>query len=94
MSYHIIYNPEQVKRYPLKKNENYAAACRIIAGILLSAVLIYGLSTQKMREFLIPGDPDTTIRATAELFESVQDGVRWTDAFAAFCETVVTNGVG
>lgn len=94
MSYYIEYTPELAKRYPSKKRKNYNAPWRIIAGISLTVLLIYGLSIQKVREFLIPGDSDTTIRATAELFENVQDGVRWTDAFAAFCETVVTDGVG
>ncbi len=94
MSYYIEYTPEQAKRYPSRRRKNTNVSWRIIAGISLSALLIYGLSIQKIRNFLIPGDPDTTIRATAELFENVQEGVRWTDAFAAFCETVVTDGVG
>lgn len=92
MSYYVEYSPEQAKRYPLKRKVNYKHAYRIMAGILLSCVLMYCFSVEKVRQFLIPGDPDTTIMATAELFENIQNGAEWADAFADFCQTVIIDG--
>ena len=92
MSYYVEYNPKQEKRYPLKRKKNDTFVWRIIAGILLSCALIYCFSTENIRQFLIPGDPDTTVQATSELLESIANGADWNDAFTAFCQTVVTNG--
>lgn len=92
MSYYVSYNPEQASRYPTREKVKAVKAGRFITGVLILGLLICCLSIQEIRNFLIPGDPEVTIKATAKLLEEIKDGEGFVNAFTAFCEMVVTNG--
>ena len=88
MSYYVEYNPELTEKYPISKNKKRIAFGRILISIVAVMLSIYCLTQNNVREFLIPGDPDITVKATEELVEDIKNGAPLIDALTVFCETV------
>lgn len=90
MSYCIKYDPKLGKRYPVRRKNN-SGIYQILIGSLLFCVIVYGLHTFNIGRYLIPGNPETTIKATSAFFDDIKSGTGWADAFSVFCETVIEN---
>ncbi len=89
MSYYVEYDPELSSRYPVSPKKR-GVAYKICILIILLVVIMLGCLTQSgVRDFLIPGDPEITVQATADLLEQIKSGTPWVDALATFCETVI-----
>lgn len=62
------------------------------AGLLLVCLLVrllWPASMDKLRQMLIPGDPEVTGRAASEMVSQLHEGVPVGDAVQAFCREIL-----
>lgn len=88
MGYKIIYG--SVKAEP-KKPQNAsvtAVTLAICAGILCGSLWIAGKDS-RIRDLLIPGDPQVTTAAFSEMVVQLQNGTGFSDAITVFCERIL-----
>ena len=88
MSYNIIYNPENKKRYPPVRNKK-SNPFYIVLILLLGSVAVYGLTQSGIIHYLIPGDPEITAEAFSVMVERVGQGETVGTAFASFCKEII-----
>lgn len=66
---------------------------KILVSLCLVLLLVFGtvklLSSQRIQQFLIPGDPKITAAAFSEMTQSVRDGQPVDDAIVAFCRQII-----
>lgn len=66
---------------------------KILIAVLLAVLMLFGtgkiLSDAKVQEFLIPGDPEVTRQAFAEMTQSVRTGQPVDVAIVAFCRQII-----
>lgn len=89
MGYRINYDTVKIK-HEKKTNKKFpvllACTLGLIVGLHLSG------AAEQIRTVLLPGDPDVTKYAITELVESLGEGESFSDAFTAFCQTIVSDG--
>ncbi len=87
MSYYLQYEPDLRKRYPTIPDKRRRIV-RILAFV--AALAVTGVIFRKhIAEFLIPGDPDITVPAFAQMVESIEAGESVGDSFLAFCKQII-----
>lgn len=68
-----------------------------ITAVVLLAVLCAGLllsgGAEKLKNLIIPGDPEVTKAAFAQFTEDIRQGERVGDAITAFCREIIDNAV-
>ena len=86
MAYRIVYGTESHKR---RKINRWTLAASLVG--LSALVLLYRLSgmDEIILNFLLPGDPDTTLAAAWTMIQSIQDGAAVKDAFFVFCQEII-----
>lgn len=58
--------------------------------IIVAALLLGGyVYRSEIVNFLLPGDPDVTRKAIRVFVSELREGERATDAFEAFCRTII-----
>ena len=89
MAYQIHYDTIKIK-HEKKAKKKYplilACALGLIVGLHLSG------GAQRMQTALLPGDPDVTKSAIAELVEDLDEGDSFSEAFTVFCQKIVNAG--
>ena len=91
MGYRITYVNSTIRRrrtgiHPLRL-QGLIGAFLILFLLLTNAYWPAG--AQKLREFLIPGDPEVTMLAAEELVQDLHSGEAVSDAVAAFCREIL-----
>lgn len=88
MAYIIEYSPQDAKRYPkIKESKPIQIGRWLFPALLVAAVLwmrLYGVP-----DFLIPGEPEQTKTAAAEMVNNLQKGAALDDAVTAFCQDII-----
>lgn len=89
MGYQINYDTIKIK-HEKKKNKKlpalFACTLGLIVGLHLSG------AAEQICTAVLPGDPYVTKHAITELVESLGEGESFSDAFTAFCQTIVSAG--
>jgi len=88
MAYKIQYTPEDNVRYPLYKTRSPIKWGR---GIAAAAILLAGLwfNRHGVPDVLIPGDPQITKTAAAELIRHMREGAPVEEAVTTFCRQIL-----
>ena len=89
MAYQMDYSDFAASRVPEAKKRKFfrkwmAPACAIL--IVLSILFI-----PKVRDGLIPGNPQVTKEAAGEMIQRIREGEGVVDAFAQFCLEIIEN---
>lgn len=90
MAYRIEYGPPF--QPPQKKRSTTRLRIMTAACLLLFVLLVrqaWPEGTEKLRQFLLPGEPTVTQEAFYSMIEGIQDGVPMGDALTAFCQQIV-----
>lgn len=88
MSYMIQYSPQDAKRYPQnKKNCHIKFGKWVLPTLIIAAVLWMRLNG--VPDFLVPGEPEQTKAAAADMMKSLRQGVNFKDAVTAFCQDII-----
>ncbi len=92
MSYSVEYNPEFHKQYPicLKKNK---VSLKIIFALLLLCIVIYGVKSGRVIEYLIPGDNEVTVSAFSDMVKTVRQGGSVSESIQTFCKEIISTGI-
>ena len=92
MAYKIQYSPQDNCRYPMQKTHRPVKWGR---GVAAAAILAAGLwiHSHGVPDFLIPGDPQVTKTAAAELMLQMKEGIAMEEAVTAFCRQIL-DGAG
>lgn len=92
MAYTVYYTETgEIERnnIALKKSNH-----KILVSLCLVLLFVFGtvklLSSERIQQFLIPGDPQITKAAFAEMTQSVREGQSVEDAVVAFCRQILT----
>lgn len=93
MSYHVEYNPELRKRYPVTKKPPDQKLVKKLIFAILAVVIIYGTVRSGLAKMLLPGDPDATISAFSAMVTDVKSGDGVREAWIAFCRNIIDNAV-
>ena len=92
MSYKILYTPEASHRYPQRKKSkpiNWG-------NLLLLTMLVFTAAWFRLNgipDFLIPGDPEVTKTAAAEMMAQTRIGESVSESVTVFCKEIL-NGAG
>ena len=92
MSYQIQYNPNFWRHCPRKKREGNNASRSIglaVCAIAVCASLFYG---DRIREFMIPGDPAVTTVALNHMQDNLKNGERVSSVLKEFCQEIFEHG--
>ena len=88
MSYTIHYTPQDDYRYPVKEKRNGKFFKSLLLTVLvLSFMLWIGISG--MPDFMIPGDPEVTKSAVAEMIAQMRSGMPMEEAVTVFYRQVI-----
>ena len=90
MAYRINYGKYVVKTDVLRMRKKRNITNWIYAVITL-VVLVSAVSCKKVRYFLLPGDPQVTENALAELAADLMEGESVYDAVTAFHREIIKN---
>lgn len=91
MGYDMYYDGDKTVRHhrnPLSKQG------RMLIGIVTAAVIFMAVrvvGVEKVKHFLIPGDPAVTAPAFHNFVEQVQQGRKVAEAFSDFCVEIVSH---
>ena len=90
MGYYLQYEPNLKKRYPTKadKRRHIVRMLAFFAALAVTGVLF----RNHIADFLIPGDPDITVPAFAQMVEEIGAGKSVSDSFLEFCRQILSNG--
>ena len=91
MSYYLQYEPNLRKRYPTIADKR-----RRIVRILVffTALAVTGVIFRNhIADFLIPGDPDITVPAFAEMVDKIGAGESVGESFIEFCRQIISGSV-
>lgn len=92
MSYQIIYGESGSVR---RKTAGSHTLAGFTAGFFLLFVLLSRLywpaGADKLRQIILPCDPDVTAAAFSELMVDINQGDDLTDAVTAFCREITQN---
>lgn len=75
--------------YPGKKKKRGFSAWLLLAAV----PALLALPKQRIVQWLLPGDPEITVRALSELVQTLRQGSNAGDAVAAFCRSII-HGAG
>lgn len=93
MGYVIRYSGEEPKTSP--KASRFSRLPGLTAAFLLAFLLLTKLfwpaGSDKLREFLLPGDPDVTAGAITALVEDLREGQPVSDSVTAFCAEILAH---
>lgn len=93
MSYTIQYGPsgkaEAEWNSSRTKRKRRTAAAILLAVVAIGVLLLGG--ADRVRDFLIPGDPEVTKAAFAQFTENIRQGEPVGDAITAFCREIIDN---
>ena len=87
MAYKIQYTPQDERRYPPFKQRSQKNK-RWVWPLLILALAALWITGNGLPDFLIPGDPDITRAAAAEMVSLVKEGVAVQDAVVVFCQEI------
>jgi len=90
MGYRIEYGETIISRNTLpdvRKNGTLHLTW-ILAGVAVAAIVFTALGN-RVRNMLIPGDPEITIPAFSEFVDCVQEGMPFSEALTEFCLEIV-----
>lgn len=92
MAYVIRYFNSGKKKYPRRnfKLRNNLPVLLCIGIVLFGVVLT---ATQSGFYWIVPGDPDVTVPAFAQLMDALTNGESFVEAVSAFCREVIQGGV-
>ena len=89
MGYRINYDEIKIKHEKKQKKKlPLIFACTL--GLIVGIHLIGG--AERIQTALLPGDPDVTRSAIAELVADLGEGESFSDAFSVFCHKIVDAG--
>ena len=91
MSYHVDYNPEMKKRYPIHIKFRRKLPIRPLCISLVAIVACYGVFQSGVLRFLIPGNPVVTTAAFSGMVEDITTGDSVRQALLSFCKEVIVN---
>lgn len=92
MAYKIQYTPQEDHRYPpVKQHPKRGQGSTWV--LLLLVIITLWLAVNGIPDFLIPGDPDITRFAAAEMVHLMKEGASAKDAITVFCRQVL-DGAG
>ena len=91
MGYRILYDNDnmQIAAIATKKS-----GTRIIAVLLILTLMVGGLKLigwDRLKYYLLPGDPDVTQAAFCSMMENIKTGATVKDAVTAFCVEIIEN---
>lgn len=86
MGYRIIYLPEPKKKRVWPWMLSILVLCFVCAWLIPQG-------RQAIETVLIPGEPEVTRQAFANLVDTLRSGENFTSAFAQFCEELAS-GIG
>lgn len=88
MAYKIQYTPQEEYRYPLVKRPTKWSRKITLLRLLAAAVILW-IAVCGVPDFLIPGDPQVTKSAAAEMISLMKAGTPAYDAITVFCKQVI-----
>lgn len=91
MSYCIQYSPEQRKKYPLRCKSKRNRTITGIALATLILIILFGIGSvrERVTDWLLPGDPETTEAALIEFVTDMRSGTSFYKSAQAFCRQIV-----
>lgn len=93
MAYRIVYGqpaPKPVERRSSPKHIQAMTAVCLLTFFMLVKIW-FPAGTQKLRQYLLPGNPTVTQQALDELVTSVRHGDALRDAFTVFCQEIISH---
>lgn len=93
MAYRIVYGPEIPPQYR-KKHTNCRLRLFTAISLLLFTLLVkefFPAGTEKMQEFLLPGNPTITQAALNSMMNQLQSGEPLADALTVFCKEILAH---
>lgn len=90
MSYRITYE-QSVKKVDLTAKHSAGQFKKWIYLTVVCVLSVAALSSNKVRSFLLPGDPQVTEKALIELVNDFREGTAASDAVTAFCREILDN---
>lgn len=94
MGYEIRY--EKFEALPCRKTRRGGRFASLVGAFLLAFLLLtqafWPAGTEKLRELLLPGDPEVTAQAAATLVSGLRAGESLTDAAVTFCREILDHG--
>lgn len=91
MAYKIHYDPSLKLKYPAKRKNQpirrYISAFALLAVIM--TLLYHPGVRQRIKNFLIPGDPEVTLSAGRELVYDIKAGNTVRESVMAFCKEIL-----
>ena len=91
MGYQIRYDAGKAVKTGLKERKSSPMGMAM-AGLVLVCLLMrlfWPAGMDKLRQMVIPGDPEVTGRAASELVSQIHEGVPVGDAVQAFCREIL-----
>lgn len=91
MGYAILYEPELNKKLkiPNQNQKKILRICALAACALLVILCLQAPVRTVIRDFLIPGDPDVTQSAFAQMVTDIRAGEPFSDAVTVFCQEIL-----
>ena len=91
MGYQIRYDAGKAVKTGLKERKRSAVG--MVAAALVAVCLLVRLfwpaGADKLRQAVMPGDPEITGRAASEMVSQIHEGVPVGDAVQAFCRQIL-----
>ena len=91
MSYRIDYNPENRKKYPMKKTKTTSWLIYTLVVIAVIFTAQKACKNEAIKTVLLPGDPEITSSAISTMIDDVKSGEPIKDAVTAFCLEIIHN---
>ena len=91
MGYQIRYDAGKAVKTGLKERKP-AAVGMVAAGLVAVCLLVrlfWPAGMDKLRQMVIPGDPEVTGRAAEQMVSQLHEGVPVGDAVQAFCREIM-----
>lgn len=92
MSYSLQYDLHMQNRYPKVVKSQRKPSMKLILSLICAAAAGYLIFASGAARYLIPGDPNVTSQAFADLVEEIGAGEPVREVFFEFCREIVTNG--
>lgn len=93
MAYKIQYSPQFGAQYPekMKRQSSWKWIAGIVLTLLMIGILVNPNYRSIVKEILIPGDAEVTVKAVETLAQNLKDGVSIQNAVTAFCAEILDN---
>lgn len=91
MSYRVVYEKGGSYRKYKKSSGSWKMSWILLSVTIVACILLFGIINTP-KDMLFPGNPQITGQALDHMVDNIGNGESLSDAFAAFCKEIVSDG--